>query len=139
MKAYLMGYIHNIKPISKIDFTIILKRCLSYYSLYTCITTHVRISEPLVELGQAHEFSQLLEEDLDKYPTGRVGLFLVEVDAGHTCPREGVGVKQLTKELGNVAKFVGLQAMNCTILCGKEENKYNIIVNLKTVSTVATM
>jgi hypothetical protein len=40
----------------------------------------VRISESLVQLGQAHELSQLLKKNLDKYSTGRVGLFLVEVD-----------------------------------------------------------
>lgn len=43
------------------------KEVLSKYE--NCSTQlHVRISESLVQFGQAHEFRQLLEEDLNKYP-----------------------------------------------------------------------
>lgn len=39
------------------------------------------------------------------------------MDTGHAGPGEGIGIEQLTKELGHIAKLVGLQAMNGTVLC----------------------
>ena len=82
---------------------------------------NIRISESLVQLGESHELRQLLEENLDKYPTGWVGLFFVEVDTGHARPGQGVCIKQLPKELGHIAEFISLQAMHCAVLWGRKE------------------
>lgn len=47
----------------------------------------------------------------------RVGLLLIEVNAGHAGPGEGIAIKELCKKLGHIAKLVSLKPMYSTILC----------------------
>ncbi len=49
---------------------------------------------------------------------GGVGFLLIEVNTRHACPGEGIHVKQLGKEPGNVPELVRLQTMDCGILNG---------------------
>jgi len=76
------------------------------------IVLHRHILEPLPKLLQPHLLHNLLHENLDEDTTRRRRVILVHLDHGEHRPRDGIACEEVSKEPGDVAKPVGLVAMD---------------------------
>lgn len=76
----------------------------------------IGVLEALNKFLHAHDFSKILEQNLDEDTGGRCGFVLVEMDAGENMPAEGVRGEHVSEELGNVTDLVGFVAMNGVII-----------------------
>ena len=73
------------------------------------------ILEAGVQLEQSHIFGQLLEQDFDE-DSARTGcVLLVEPNASHNVPPDGISEEKMGKELANVPEAVRVQSMGCGV------------------------
>ena len=89
---------------------------LESHTLITWQSHDLRVIQPFIQFHQSHVLCKFLEEDLDVDPAGRAGLILVQPDAGHRSPWDGIRVEQVRKELANIPDFDCVQSMYSGVL-----------------------
>lgn len=71
-----------------------------------------RIPETGLEFCHAKSFSQILNQNLDKYATTACGFLFVQMDNGQHMPSSRVGREHVAPKSSNVAKSISLEAMD---------------------------
>jgi hypothetical protein len=96
------------------------------------VPSNLRHRKPIAESEQANVLSHLLKENFDEDPARGGGLSFGEAHVGKHRPLQCLGAQQVREKFGHVAQFVGLQAVDHSILASKEiiEEEAKITINL---------